>query len=77
MTKSQIPVRFVALICNKRKLKFQLKVSENEGVILFQFKFTDLMEVTAGFDSVIRSDLCSWKDKPNGRWGMEGGKAPR
>ena len=50
MTKSQIPLGFIALICNKRKLKFQLKVSENEGVILFQFKFTDLMEVTAGFD---------------------------
>lgn len=50
MTKSQIPLGFVALICNKRKLKFQLKVSEIEGVIIFQFKFTDLMEVTAGFD---------------------------
>lgn len=47
---SQVPLGFAALICNKRKCKFQLEVSKNEGVILFQFKFIDLMEVTAGFD---------------------------
>lgn len=46
MTKSQVLLWFVALIYNKRK--FQLEVSENEEV--FRSKFTDPMEVTAGFD---------------------------
>lgn len=48
MTKSQVLLWFVALIYNKRKCKFQLEVSENEEV--FQSKFTDPMEVTAGLD---------------------------
>lgn len=50
VTKTQVLMRFVALIYNERKCKFQLEISENKDVIFFYSKFIDPMEVSEEFD---------------------------